>query len=157
DIAAAEKIIQREARNSFEALQVRASALPGLKQLELEAGRLDKNLDSAATSSLNNLTTALADITMGTKSAGDAFRNLGLQVIRSLEEMLIKMLIVQPIAAALQATLKGLMGGVGFGAPVDLNPGTIGGTAGSLSPIHHAGGIVGQSVTAMRYVHPAYF
>lgn len=61
---------------------------------------------------LNNLTSNLADITTGTVKASDGFKNLGNQVVRSIEEMIIKLTIATPLAKALQATLSGFGGGV---------------------------------------------
>lgn len=124
-----------------------------------EAAQLRFNEAARTTSSTisQNLTTALADITMGTKTAGDAFRNLGLVVIRAIEEMIIKVTIVEPLMRQLQSTLKG--GGGGFnlfgsgGGPAFPS----GGYAGSPVGGAHGGAIVGAEATFSRYVHPAYF
>lgn len=71
-----------------------------------------KNFDHTAIASLNNFGSALGDIITGTATARDAFRTLGTQVVRSLTDMLVKMLVLQPIAEALRASLTG--GGFGF-------------------------------------------
>lgn len=117
EMAAAERIIAREAKAASEALQVRGAIFPGLKQFELDAQNLQKNLDNLATTSLGNLGTALTDLATGTTSASQAFRNLALQVTRSIIEMTIRMLILAPIARGLQATLGGfpLPGGAPIG------------------------------------------
>lgn len=148
DYAAAQTVIAKKLRETADAAAVARSNLPQLTQLMLDAGNLSKQLDTFATSSLNNLTTALADIATGTKSTGDAFRALGQQVVRALDEMLIKMLIIQPIAAAL-----GFAGGGGGGILSFLNIGAPGFPAGKA----HTGGIVGHDSFASTYVHPAYF
>lgn len=98
-------------------------------------------------SSLNQLTSSLADITTGTKTAQAGFTDLGKAVIRSLEEMLIKMIIVLPIARSLQAALGG---GVNLGGASAGNgaPGTV--------PGFHGGGTTNEP-SFTRYVHPAYF
>ena len=54
-----------------------------------------------------NLASGLTDITMQTKTLGAGFRDMSLSVIRSIEEMIIKMMIVQPI-------MRGLQGAFGF-------------------------------------------
>lgn len=77
--------------------------------------------DDFISSTGSAITSNLADIAMGTKSASEGFRSLGLSVVRSLEEMLIKMLIVLPIMRAMQSAL-------GFGANM-----LTGGGAGSLA------------------------
>lgn len=121
--AAGLKVVERNAKAASEASQIAASATPQLAQLSYDTGSLDKQFDQFAVGGLNNMTTALADVSMNTKETGEAFRNLGLTVVRSLNEMIIKMMIVQPIAQTLQATLKGGVGGAGGG---------IGGFLGSL-------------------------
>ena len=107
----------------------------------------DENIIAAM---YHNLTTALTDIATGSKTAGAAFSNLGLQVVRTLDEMLIKIAIVAPMARALQNALT-------FG-PMSLGSGE--GSSGMMSgwfSSHHAGGIVGSEPTAMRALSPAYF
>lgn len=104
-------VVARNAKAAYEASQVAASAHPQLTQLGFDAGNLDKQFDTVAVGGFNNLTTALTDISMGTTTAGAAFRNLGLQVIRSLQEMIIKIMVVQPLVKALQSSLSGVGGG----------------------------------------------
>jgi hypothetical protein len=50
-----------------------------------------KNFDQAAITSLNNFGSALTDIATGTVTAAEGFRNLGIQVIKAITDMLIKM------------------------------------------------------------------
>ena len=57
-----------------------------------------------------NLTTSLADVIDGTKTAGQAFQDFSKIVIRAIEEAIIKLLIVGPL-------MRGLQGGLGsFGS-----------------------------------------
>ena len=116
-------VVARNAKAAYESSQIAASAHPQLTQLGFDAVNLDKQFDQFAVGGINSMTTALADISMGTKSAGDAFRNLGLVVIRSLEEMIIKMMIMKSLAPLLGGgggfnilSLFGLGGGNGAGA-----------------------------------------
>jgi hypothetical protein len=158
-IAAGYGVVARNARAAYESSQVAASAHPQLTQLGFDAVNLDKQFDQFAVGGINSMTTALADISMGTKSAGDAFRNLGQVVIRSLEEMIIKMMIMKSLAPLLGGgggfNILSLFGLGGTGGPMNL--GNAGGTGGGLGGLYHSGGIVGSEPTAMRYVHPAYF
>ena len=149
DYAAAVAVISKRLKDMSDQAAVARSALPQLTQLMLDAGNLSKQLDTFATSSLNNLTTALADIATGTATAGDAFRNFGKQVVRALDEMLIKMLIIQPLAKALGFGFNAFGGG-GDGITTAL---------GDFKPAFtaHTGGVVGLTPLASRYVHPAYF
>jgi hypothetical protein len=143
--ALAVNIIQREARATAEAAQVRASALPGLTQMGIEFGRLDKQVDAFAVTSMNNMVTSLADFTTGAKTGAEAFQNFANTVVRGLEEMIIKMLIIAPLAKSITGAVSPFLGGAGGGG---------GGSSTAFGM--HSGGIVGIDGTP-RYVHPAYF
>lgn len=144
-------------------MEVMKSSLPGLKALELDSVRLDKQFDSFATGSLNSVTNDLVDLGTGATTAGAAFSNMSLHIVQALERMLIQMVIIAPIAKALQGlfnfgvTTTG--GGSGFGQDV----GSIGGGATGVAGVNlgsaqgHTGGIFGESAMPTRYVHPAYF
>lgn len=139
---------------SFEAMSNSAkearAPLSALQKLEDDAGSLRGQLDSTAVSSLNSLTSSLADITTGSKKAGDAFSALGPIVVRSIEEMLIKMIVLAPIAKALQASLGAFLPGFGGGTP------TAGEARPDLTGGFHSGGLTSEP-TFMRYVHPGTF
>lgn len=141
--ARAEQLVRREIKETMDALEVRNSRFQGLTRLTQDMGNLDKSLDTVAVSGLNNMTSALTDIAMGTKSASDAFKNLALQVTRSVIEMVIRMQIALPIARALQSAL-GSFGGGGF----DLSQGSPG--AGG-APFASALGNVFGSSGVMRF------
>jgi hypothetical protein len=67
-----------------------------------------------------NLTTGLTDITMGTKSASQGFRDMGLAIVKAIDEMIIKMLIVQPLMRSLglsSLTSLGTSGSIVLGGP----------------------------------------
>jgi phage-related minor tail protein len=116
----------------------------GLLTIQRDFGDTSKLMEQFVTSSANSMVTAIADMTDGTKTAADGFRDLAKVVIRSLEEMVIKMMIVAPIAKALQGALGG--GGL-FGASLTGDP-----VFGTM----HTGGIVnGNGVK--RSVNPMVF
>jgi hypothetical protein len=123
------------ALNSTYAAQLRLN-----DQLKATRGAADEFVSSTGSA----ITSNLADITTGTKTAAEGFKDLSSAVIRSLEEMIIKMTITLPIARALQAAIGGFLPG---GGGVTLAPGGL----------YHSGGIVGREPTSTRYVHPAYF
>jgi len=129
------------ALNSTYAAQLRLN-----DQLKQTRGAADEFVSSASSS----LTSSLADITTGAKSASDAFKDLGTSVLRSLEEMIIKMTITIPIARALQQAIGGFIPGAGATGPSPI---------GYTPPVPglHGGGVVGMESTFTRYVHPAYF
>lgn len=102
--------LNKTTRDLSDAAKVAGSNLPQLQQAMNDASNVNKQIDQFATSSFNNITTGLADIYDGTKSAAQGFSDLGKTVLRSLEEMLIKMYIVLPIFNS----LKGILGGGGL-------------------------------------------
>jgi hypothetical protein len=87
---------------------------------------------------------------------------MGLAIVKAIDEMIIKLLIVQPLMRSLQGVGGGLLGSVGLGSTVT-STGAISGAIGPTSiggaPLVglHGGGIVGSEATFSRYVHPAYF
>ena len=82
----------------------------GMLTVQKEFGNTSKMMESFVTSSANSMVTAIADMTDGTKKSGDAFRDLAKTVVRSLEEMVIKTMIVAPIMKALQDAISGAGG-----------------------------------------------
>jgi len=113
-----------------------------------EAAQLRFNAAAKETSSAieNSLVSGLTDIVSRTKSVGQGFTDMAAAVVKSIEQMVIKIMVVEPLMRALQGAVTGgfNLSGIGF------NP--IAGVSG-----HHAGGMVGSEPTFIRYVHPAYF
>jgi lambda family phage tail tape measure protein len=70
--------------------------------------RFNEALKQTSSTISNSLVTSLTDLLDGTKSVGQGFSDLAKTVVRSIEEMIIKMTIVQPI-------MRGLQGALGFG------------------------------------------
>jgi hypothetical protein len=80
-----------------------------LASSQAAALRFNSALQQVSTSIQSELVTGLADIFDGTKSVSQGFADMGRLVVRALEEMVIKMLVVAPIMKGLQAAL-----GLGF-------------------------------------------
>jgi len=99
-----------------DAAEVAGSNLPQLTQLSLDAGNVNKQLDTFATTSLNAVSPALQDMFNGTTTLSAGFQNLGLVVVKALENMIIQMTIIQPIALLLKNTLGSVGGGFNFGS-----------------------------------------
>jgi hypothetical protein len=166
EMAAAHQVLADRIRQTAEQAALASTPFKELKQLELDAGNSTKLLDAVATSSLNDLTSSLADMTSGTKLAGDAFSNLGQKVVRAVEEMIIKMTVIMPIAKALQAVLGASGGGGGgilsllglggvssagaSGSLAAANSAATGVSAAELAFAFHAGGVVGAGGTPAR-------
>lgn len=106
-----------------------------------------------------NLTSGLTDIVSGTKSVSQGFSDMSASIIKAIEQMIIKLTIVQPLMRALQSAASPFFPGINPIAPGGVVPGAIGPTSVGGAPLVglHAGGIVGSEATFSRYVHPAYF
>lgn len=153
---------QQISEKTIQQQQIAIAQLPQLKQLQLQSGDLRYQMDTFSTTVSTDVGDALVNIGTGANTAGDAFKNLSTQVVTALEQMLVKMAIVQPLAAALQATLGGSVGGGGFNFLGSLFGGS---NAAQMSTLNatlpnsfslQSGGMVG--VDGKRtFVHPAYF
>lgn len=110
-----------------------------LSSVEAQGLRVNAAFRSMTNVVENQLATGLTDILMGTKSVSQGFRDMSLAVIRALEEMLIKMLILQPIMKSMQTMFNSFMGG---GIPVAGDPNFIGPVLGSANGNAFSGGNV---------------
>lgn len=128
--------------------------------------RLNDAFKSMSSGIENNLVTGLTDIATASVTAGQGFTNMGLAVLKTIEQMIIKISIVQPLMQAFQTSVNGtgILGLLGLGganpiAAGGVVPGAVGPTSvggGALVGLH-GGGIVGSEATFSRYVHPSYF
>lgn len=148
---AAATVMQSKALEQLrQSAAVAAAPLEQLKRLQLDAGNIRQGLDQLATGSLRSLEDNLVSIVDGTKSVSQAFKDMIKSILSDLARLLIRQMIIAPLAGALQAGLGGLLGGGGVlagGAPMGQ------GGVGHM----HAGGIVGGAPTFSKHVHPAYF
>jgi hypothetical protein len=142
-----------------DAAAVAGSKFPQLTQLGLDAGNINKQLDTFATTSLNAVSPALQDMLNGTTSLSAGFQNLGLTVVKALENMIIQMTIIKPLASS----LSGLFSLGGFGTGTVANGGIVLGGAGGPGLFAAAGGgsfgpgwgIVGEQGPELINVHSA--
>jgi phage-related protein len=81
-----------------------------LASTQASALRLNEATKEVANTISNNLTSSLADVIDGTKTAGQAFQDFSKIVVRAIEEAIIKLLIVGPLMRGLQGGLGGLFG-----------------------------------------------
>ena len=104
-----------------------------LNSVEASAMRVNDTMRTASGTIQGNLVTGLTDIADRTKPIGQGFADMGRTVLRALDEMVVKMLVVAPIMRALQASMGGFFGG---SIPVP-------GDAGFIGPLQKAdGGII---------------
>jgi len=121
-----------------------ATALNSVEASAMRANTAFKSIGAAIESSL---TTGLNDLVSGTKSVSQSFKDMGLSIVKAIEEMIIKLYIVTPLMRALQLAAGGIFSG-GAGTTVGID---------GLAAIHHTGGMVGDPGMPSRYISPAYF
>lgn len=124
-----------------------------LESVEAQAMRANNAFKSMSSAVENELVNGLTDIATGAKSAGQGFQDMANAIVRALEQMIIKILIVEPLMRSLQSALSGIgLGGLGGGSG--------GGTGLSVTGtggLYHSGGIVGSEPTAMRALNDNVF
>lgn len=134
-----------------------ATALGSVEAQGMRANNAFKEIASTIESSL---TSGLTDIAMRTTSVSDGFKSMGLAVVKALEQMIIKIAIVQPMMQALQSSVSssgilGLLGLGGTGAAAQAtSASTLANNTGGAfyGPGFHSGGIVGSEPTFYRNV-----
>lgn len=102
---------------------VAAAALPQLKTLELQSASVRGQLDALGVGITGGITNPLVDMASGATKAGDAFKQMGLNVIRAIEQMIVNMTIAAPIARGLMSILGGFVPGAGASASVGVPTG----------------------------------
>jgi hypothetical protein len=89
-----------------------------LNSVEASGIRTNNMMKTLSGSIQGGLVTGLTDIMDHTKTAGQGFAEMGTTVLRALDEMVVKMLVVEPVMKALQASMGGLsFGGGGIPLP----------------------------------------
>jgi hypothetical protein len=136
-----------------------------LARSQAAAMRLNQAMSSTSQQISGGLTTALTDVTMGTKTASQAFQSFGLMAVRAIEQMIIQLTIVGPLMRGLQGGLQGGVGGVlglltgSYKTAADAGIGSGVGSGGFNfidAGVAHSGGMV-ENLSMSRAVDPAYF
>jgi hypothetical protein len=113
DRAAALTAVQKRYEDLIKTSQIAAAQLPDLKRLEIESGSLRGQLDRASSDIATGFGSTVADITTGSKRAGDAFRDLSMSVGRSAAQMAANLLFTATVAKLLQSALGVVLPGAG--------------------------------------------
>jgi hypothetical protein len=105
-----------------------------LSSVEAQGIRVNNALKSVSSSIENAATNDLADFTTGAKTAGQAATDMATQIVRAIEQVIIKLTIVEPLMKSFQSLFSGglNLSGLGF------NP--IAGATGSAHGNVFAGG-----------------
>lgn len=122
-----------------------------LGSVEAQAIRVNSAMKEVSSSVESSLVSGLADITTGAKSAGQGFTDMSNMIIKAIEQMIIKITIVEPLMHSLQMAASSIGGGF-FGGSAPATSGVDG-----LAAIHHTGGIVGGDAMPTRSVHSSLF
>jgi lambda family phage tail tape measure protein len=115
-----------------------------LNSVQASGLRANQALSGLSSSVSGNLTTGISDAIDGTKSLGSAFTDTSKLVVRALEEMLVKLLIVGPAMRAIQGLFGGFLGGVGTGGGAATSTGAAG--VGGIGGLYANGGAFGNVV-----------
>lgn len=119
DQSTALSLYNKTLRETIENEQVRASTLPNLQRMQLDAANLNKTLDTFGTTTVNDVGNAFVAITSGTQSASDGFKNLEQAVLQSLSRMVYQMTIARVVAQGLNSVLGFFGGGSGGSGSID--------------------------------------
>jgi hypothetical protein len=127
EMQAAEDRLARASEQRFKQEQVQNSAFKGLAG-EGQTQWTDE-IDKASTSTLNQFgNTIEQNLTNPTKKASEAWRKFALDADQAIEQVIIKMLVLKPLAAGLENLFTGGLGGLfgGGATPASSNPTQIG-------------------------------
>lgn len=132
----------RHAEAAADAAAVYGASLPGLMQLERQSMSLRNNLDELGTSIASGISSPLKEMYNGSITAAEGFNKMKDVVISAIQDIIIKMLIVAPIARALQATMGAFLPGGGGVTPI----------ASSTVAVMHGGGRPGRDMSGTRNI-----
>lgn len=96
-----------------------ATALASVEGQALKTNAAFKELSTGIE---NDLVGGLTDIVDGSKSAGQGFSDMGLAIIKTIDQMIIKMLVVEPIMKTLQSVLGFSSGPITLGTSAGPTP-----------------------------------
>ncbi|WP_291006445.1 hypothetical protein [Hyphomicrobium sp.] len=116
EMAAAERLVRKEVRESAEALAVRQSEFPQLTRLAIDAGKLTTSLDEGLSSALRGSASSLIEMAKGTKTASEALGDMALRMAEAVAQAILMQQVVGPIAKGLGTGLGNLFGDGGWAA-----------------------------------------
>lgn len=145
EMAAAERLIRREVRETMEALRVRAAETPALTRLALDADNLTRQLDTGLAGALQGATSELVAMARGTQTLGQGLSNLAARFADAIGQALIMRTVIGPLANLISGGLGGLFGGAAA-APAALagitNVGGLSLAGAQWALVGHGGGMV---------------
>ncbi|MCK1305062.1 hypothetical protein [Bradyrhizobium sp. 45] len=143
-MAAGQQALANQLRQTSDAAAIAGAKFQSLKQIELDGSNFAKLLDTSVSGALNSLVSPIQDVMNGVTSLSAGFKNAGVVILKAIQEMIIKMLVLAPIAKGLQSIFGGF-GGIGslFGLP-SVTKNAAGGVYNSPSLSAYSGQIISQ-------------
>ncbi|MDH2354494.1 hypothetical protein QCM80_28075 [Bradyrhizobium sp. SSUT112] len=143
-MAAGQQALANQLKQTSDAAAIAGAKFQSLKQIELDGSNFAKLLDTSVSGALNSLVSPIQDVMNGVTSLSAGFKNAGVVILKAIQEMIIKMLILAPIAQGLQSIFGGF-GGFGslFGLP-SLTKNAAGGVYNSPTLSAYSGQIISQ-------------
>ncbi|MCK1304624.1 phage tail length tape measure family protein [Bradyrhizobium sp. 45] len=144
-MAAGQQALANQLKQTSDAAAIAGAKFQSLKQIELDGSNFAKLLDTSVSGALNSLVSPIQDVMNGVTSLSAGFKNAGVVILKAIQEMIIKMLVLAPIAQGLQTIFGGFGGGIGslFGLP-SLTKNAAGGVYNSPSLSAYSGQIISQ-------------
>jgi hypothetical protein len=121
-----------------------------LGSVEAQSIRTNTAMKGLASSIESSLTSDLTDLVSGSKSAGQAFSDMSATIVKAIEQMIIKITIVEPLMRSLQSAIGG--SGLNIGSLLGIGSGGgLPGTAGSaffgpVAPSAHGNVFAGGNI-----------
>lgn len=112
---AAEALLAKQIKETIEQQAIRNAQLPGLKQLEIVSGDLNKQFDQAATQGIGQVNAGLTDMLFNSQGAALSLKNLEQQLARTAVQMAINATIGRLLSTVLQGIFSFMGGGLGGG------------------------------------------
>ncbi|BCA04203.1 phage tail tape measure protein [Bradyrhizobium diazoefficiens] len=100
-----------------------ATALNSAEAAQMRFNSSARSLSSAIE---NDLVSGLTDIATGAKTAGQGFQDMATSIVKAIEQMIIKIAIVEPLMRSFQSAFSGLGLSGGTGAPLNILPSATG-------------------------------
>ncbi len=141
EMAAAERLVRKEVKETMDAQAVRRSDFPALARLAIDAADLRKNLDDGLSGALRSTTATMIEMAKGTKTLGQGFSELSVRILESVANAMLMKSVVGPVSGFLSSGLGGLFGG---GTPAGVD------ASGTIIPSAMGNAFVNGRVTPFR-------
>ena len=112
ELAAAERLVRKEVKETYEAMQLRQSATPNLTKLSQDAGDLSATLDQNLAGALRGMSSEFSILNRSTDSLGDRIKNLSLRFVDAAIQAAAMKTVIGPMANSFSSLLSGGVSGL---------------------------------------------